>query len=145
MCQINPVQKLPSYASRIHFKYCDTTKAWAFETSLKLFPPKNSYPCFSSLIRATCPTHLILPNLISLIISGDEKISSIPSLCCLLQSSVTSVINKQYHNDRDAHWNCRRIECDKIQQTINRHAVTRVNTKWLRSFPYSREESMLGE
>ena len=54
------------------------------------FPMKTLYTNFSSLIRATCPPHLILLDFITRIILGEEYKSFSSSLCNLLYSPVTS-------------------------------------------------------
>ena len=54
------------------------------------FPTKNLYTPFSSLIRATCPTHLILLDFITRTILGEVYKSFSSSLCNFLHSPVTS-------------------------------------------------------
>ena len=54
------------------------------------FPTKILYTTLSTLIRATCLTHLILLDFITRTILGEEYRSFSSSLCSLLHSSVTS-------------------------------------------------------
>ena len=54
------------------------------------FPTKTLYASLLSLMRATCPSHLILVNLIARIIFGEQCRSLSSSLCIFLHSPVTS-------------------------------------------------------
>ena len=54
------------------------------------FPTKTLYNPLSSLIRATCPAHLILLDFITCTILGEEYKSFSSSLCNLLHSPFTS-------------------------------------------------------
>ena len=54
------------------------------------FPTKTPYTHLLSLIRATCPAHLILLDFITRTIFGEEYRSLIYSLCIFLQSPISA-------------------------------------------------------
>jgi hypothetical protein len=56
------------------------------------FPTKTLYNCLSSLMNATCTTHLIHLDMIGLMISGDEYKLRSSWLCNFRHSPVTSSI-----------------------------------------------------
>jgi len=63
---------------------------------LSSFPTKTLYAFLISLMHPTCPTHLILLSLITLIISGEEEILWSLSLCSFLQPAVISSLLGSY-------------------------------------------------
>jgi hypothetical protein len=70
MGQINPVHTTPFYLSKIHLNINLTPMSRSLVVSFLLaFPPK-SY--MHSSTHATCPAHLILLDLITVIILGEE-------------------------------------------------------------------------
>ena len=69
----NSVHILPSYFFKIYSNVILFIYAYVFKWSLILrLPTKILYPLLFSLLHATCPTHLILLDFITLIISGEE-------------------------------------------------------------------------
>jgi hypothetical protein len=73
------------------FQYYHPIYAWVFQVVSvpQVSPPKILYAPLPSPIRATCPAHLILLDLFTRIIFGDQYRSLSSSLCSLLYSPVT--------------------------------------------------------
>jgi hypothetical protein len=69
----NPIHSISSYLSKIHFNIVHPPTSWSSQWSLSVCMPTNIlYAFLVSSIRATCPAHLILLDLIILIILGEE-------------------------------------------------------------------------
>jgi hypothetical protein len=68
LSQINPIHTIPSYLSKIHFNIVHPPMPWASSGLLSSGFPTKSYMRSSYPFHATCPSHLILLDLIFLII-----------------------------------------------------------------------------
>ena len=89
--QPNPVHIPTSHLLEIHpnIIYPSTLRFFQWSLSLR-FPTKTLYTPLSSPIRVTCPAHLILLDVITRTILGEEYKSFSSWLCNLLHSPVTS-------------------------------------------------------
>jgi hypothetical protein len=93
MSQINPVRTTPSYLSEIHFNIILSLRlSLRSDKSYSAFPTRVLYASIVSPIHATWPAHLILPDLIILIIFGEEYklwscflCSFYPAVYCFIQ------------------------------------------------------------
>ena len=89
--QPNPVHIPISHLQEIHSNIIrpSTPRSPQWSPSLR-FPQQDPIHPLSSPIRATCPAHLILLDLITRTILGEQYKSFSSSLCNLLHSPVTS-------------------------------------------------------
>jgi hypothetical protein len=90
LSQINSVHTLPSYFSNIHFSITCPCTPRACKWCVPLTLNHQITVCVSLLfLRTTCSAHFFIVDLITLIIFRDDDKPWSPSLCSLLQSSVT--------------------------------------------------------
>jgi hypothetical protein len=71
LSQLNPVRPIDSYLPKVHLNVIFLPTPRSSQWSLT-FGPRNQNLVNTSPMRATCPAHLILLDLITLTLSGDE-------------------------------------------------------------------------
>ena len=92
--QLDPVHTPTSHFLKIHLIIILSSTSGSCKWSLSLRFP-HQYPVYASSlpIRATCPAHLILLNLITRTILGEKYRSLSSSLCSFLHSPITSSLS----------------------------------------------------
>ena len=89
LTQLDPVHSLTSHFLKIHLNIILPSTPGSSKWSLSfMFPHQNSV--YTSPLRATCPSHLILLDLIIRTLLGDEYRSVSSSLCSFIHYAVTS-------------------------------------------------------
>ena len=109
--QLDAVHKPTSHFLNMHLNIVLPSTPGSPKCSLSSgFPTKTLYTPLLSHIRATCPAHLILLNIITRTISDEEYRSLRSSLCRFLHSTVTSsllgpniLLNIQFSNILSLH------------------------------------------